>query len=113
MIRTEVLKTYKYLPEQSQAEDYDLWLRLVATGKIIHKLDKILVKHRIIHSSFTRSRQQNVYAKLADTKFRFVFWAKKNGIRGSLVRKVYINAWMDKILSWMKPLKRGIWGTGS
>ncbi|HLO79466.1 MAG TPA: glycosyltransferase [Chitinophagaceae bacterium] len=113
MIRTDVLKTYRYLPEQSQAEDYDLWLRLVTTGKIIHKLDKILVKHRIISSSFTRVRQQNVYAKLAETKFRFVAYAKKNGIRGSLVRKVYINACMDKVLSWIKPLKRRIWGTGS
>ncbi len=113
MIRTDVLKTFRYLPEQSQAEDYDLWLRLVATGKIIHKLDKILLKHRIIHSSFTRTRQQNVYAKLAETKFRFVSYAKKNGIRGSFVRKVYINACMDKVLSWLKPLKRGIWGTGS
>ena len=113
MISADVLKQFRYLPEQSQAEDYDLWLRLAASGKIIHKLDKILLKHRIIRSSFTRSRQQNVFAKLAETKFRFVSYARKNGISGSLVRKTYINACMDKILSWLKPIKRGIWGTGS
>jgi glycosyltransferase involved in cell wall biosynthesis len=113
MINTAVLKQFRYLPEQSQAEDYDLWLRLAASGKLIHKLDRVLVKHRIIRSSFTRSRQQNVFAKLAETKFRFVAYAKKNGIRGSLVRKTYINACMDKLLSWLKPLKKGIWGTGS
>jgi hypothetical protein len=113
MISTEVLKSFRYLPEQAQAEDYDLWLRLAGSGKIIHKLDKVLLKHRIIRSSFTRTRQQNVFAKLAETKFRFVTYAKENGIRGPLVRKTYINACMDKVLSWLKPLKKSIWGTGS
>lgn len=113
MIKAEVLKEYRYLPEQAQAEDYDLWLRLAATGRVIHKLDKELVKHRIVRSSFTRQRQQNVYAKLAETKFRFVAWARKNGIQGPIVRKTYINAYLDKVLSWLKPLKKTVWGTGS
>ncbi|HSF45703.1 MAG TPA: glycosyltransferase [Chitinophagaceae bacterium] len=113
MIAADVLKQFRYLPEQAQAEDYDLWLRLAASGKIIHKLDQVMLKHRVIKSSFTRSRQQNVFAKLAETKFRFVAYAKKNGIKGPLVRKTYINACMDRVLSWFKPLKKGIWGTGS
>jgi glycosyltransferase involved in cell wall biosynthesis len=112
MIRTDVLKTYRYLPEQAQAEDYDLWLRLASTGKVIHKLDHILLKHRIIKTSFTRSRQDNVYAKLAETKFRFLSYARKNKVKGSFVRKVYINACVDKVLSWLKPLKRGTWVIG-
>jgi glycosyltransferase involved in cell wall biosynthesis len=112
MIRTDVLRTYRYLPEQAQAEDYDLWLRLASTGKVIHKLDHILLKHRIIKTSFTRSRQHNVYAKLAETKFRFLSYARKNNIKGSFVRKVYINACVDKVLSWLKPLKKGTWVIG-
>ena len=73
MARANVLKTYLYRAEQSQAEDYDLWLRLLSAGEVIHKLSETLVLYRILPGSFTRTRQQNVFFKLATTKSRFAF----------------------------------------
>jgi len=106
MVRAEVLKKFKYLEEQAQAEDYDLWLRLAASGYVIHKLDETLLKHRIIASSFTRSRQHNVFRKLADTKFRFARRAWKSGNRGSFVYKTCYYACLDKLKAWLKPIKQ-------
>jgi hypothetical protein len=108
VVRAELLKEFGYLEEQSQAEDYDLWLRLAAKGHVIHKLDETLLKHRIIQSSFTRSRQQNIFRKLADTKFRFARRAWKSGNRSSFVMRTYALACLDACKSWLKPLKQRV-----
>jgi glycosyltransferase involved in cell wall biosynthesis len=71
LARADIIKNLRYREAQAQAEDYDLWLRWIASGKTIHKLNEVLVKHRILPSSFTRKRQKNVFYKLAVTKFRF------------------------------------------
>jgi glycosyltransferase involved in cell wall biosynthesis len=104
MVRTQVLKKFTYLAEQAQAEDYDLWLRIAANGYVIHKLDHTLLKHRITRFSFTRSRQQNVYSKLATTKFRFAKNAWKNGNHSSFVRRTYWYACLDAVKAWLKPI---------
>lgn len=106
MVRTEVLKKFKYLEEQAQAEDYDLWLRIAARGYVIHKLAETLLKHRITRFSFTRSRQQNVFSKLAITKFRFAKKAWKTGNRSGFVRRTYYYACLDGVKAWLKPIKR-------
>jgi glycosyltransferase involved in cell wall biosynthesis len=106
MVRAEILKKFKYLEEQAQAEDYDLWLRMASRGYVIHKLNETLVKHRISRTSFTRSRQQNVFSKLAITKFRFAKKAWRSGNRGSFVFKTYCYACLDEIKAWMKPIKQ-------
>lgn len=71
MARADILKTFRYRAQQSQAEDYDLWLRLLAAGEVIHKLAEPLLSYRILPTSFTRKRQQNVFFKLATTKRKF------------------------------------------
>lgn len=71
LAKAEMMQKLRYREVQGQAEDYDLWLRWVSTGKTIHKVDKILLQHRILPNSFTRSRQKNIFFKLAATKFRF------------------------------------------
>lgn len=106
MAKAEVIKRFRYNQSQSQAEDYDLWLRMAAAGCNIHKLDKFYLSHRMVGDSFTRSRQQNVFRKLALTKFRFVREAKAQGQKGVFLRKTYVYAIIDLILSWLKPLKR-------
>jgi glycosyltransferase involved in cell wall biosynthesis len=71
LAKADVIQRLRYREVQGQAEDYDLWLRWVSAGKTIHKIEKVLLQHRILPNSFTRSRQKNVFFKLADTKFRF------------------------------------------
>ena len=71
LAKADIIKKLGYRASQGQAEDYDLWLRWISAGKTIHKLNEVLVKHRILPNSFTRNRQKNVFYKLATTKFRF------------------------------------------
>lgn len=97
MARAAVLKKYGYRSMQAQAEDYDLWLRMAADGVVIHKLDEVLLKHRIVQNSFTRKRQQNVFLKLAGTKRRFAMDAIAHGRINSFVLKTLLHAGMDGV----------------
>lgn len=72
LARTDLIRSLGYREEQGEAEDYDLWLRWVSAGHSIHKINRVLLQHRILPKSFTRQRQQNVFFKLAATKARFV-----------------------------------------
>jgi glycosyltransferase involved in cell wall biosynthesis len=108
MAKAELLKKYRYRSEQGQAEDYDLWLRMAADGVLIHKLPEVFVQHRIVHNSFTRSRQQNVFKKLAKTKFRFVESALGQGRWNGFVWKTFVYACMDQIKAIGKTLKKSV-----
>lgn len=72
LARAPVIRALRYREEQGDAEDYDLWLRWVSEGYSIHKVDKVLLRHRILPGSFTRQRQRNVFFKLASTKWNFI-----------------------------------------
>lgn len=54
--KAELFKRYPYQQEQRLAEDYDLWLRLIAAGYRIEKMKEPLLLHRILHTSFTFAR---------------------------------------------------------
>jgi len=71
MGNASVFRKYKFNQTQSIGEDYDLWLRMVADNIIIHKLSEPLLQHRILTGSFTRTRHQNVFWKIAKIKIRF------------------------------------------
>ena len=75
MGKANIFKKYKYDQAQSQSEDYDMWLRMVNDGVIIHKLAEPLLQHRILSSSFTRTNKTNVFWKIGETQLRFA-WQK-------------------------------------
>jgi hypothetical protein len=108
MARTEMLKAFKYLESQKQAEDYDLWLRMIADGKIIHKIEEPLLLHRIQPRSFTRQRQRNVFFKLAETKLRFAWNEARRGNWNSIVVKTGLNSFADYGKGYLKALKNGM-----
>jgi glycosyltransferase involved in cell wall biosynthesis len=72
LAKATVIRSLRYRAEQGDAEDYDLWLRWVSAGYSIHKLETVLLRHRILPGSFTRQRQRNVFFKLAATKWNFI-----------------------------------------
>jgi glycosyltransferase involved in cell wall biosynthesis len=72
MGRAEVLRTFGYRLAQKGAEDYDLWLRMLAAGRHISKIDKVVLMHRLIPQSVTRQRQSNIHFNLATTKWKFL-----------------------------------------
>jgi glycosyltransferase involved in cell wall biosynthesis len=53
MIRTDVLRKFLYSDAQKGAEDYDLWLRMLAAGKRIAKLPEVVLHYRIHAASIT------------------------------------------------------------
>ena len=105
MIKAALLKKYHYSSLQSQAEDYDLWLRLMCDGINIHKLNEPLVKHRILSTSFTRRQQKNVFQKLAITKYRFSISAFRNGKFNAFVLNTFLNSGMDAMKGWIKNIR--------
>ncbi|NVN92663.1 MAG: glycosyltransferase, partial [Desulfuromonadales bacterium] len=73
MLRTALLSTYGYDPQQRNCEDYDLWLRLAADGLRIDKLDQQLLKYRINPLSVTAfSNRKHPDLKNVRTKTLFV-----------------------------------------
>ncbi len=53
MIRSAVARQYRYRAMQRNAEDYDLWLRLLSDGYELHSLPEPLVKIRVHPQSIT------------------------------------------------------------
>lgn len=74
MMRTEIIKNYKYNQKQKHTEDYDLWLQLLADKKIIEKINEPLLLYRIHRQSVTGSihRKKNPFFTNANTKFHFL-----------------------------------------
>lgn len=108
MARAAIIKELKYKDSQSQAEDYDLWLRWIASGHTIHKSEHCLLKHRILSNSFTRQRQQNVFYKLAATKWRFAVDEIKKGNMNHFVFRSLLFAAGDMVKGTGKVIKKNI-----
>lgn len=104
--KTELLRSFLYRSSQSQAEDYDLWLRMAAAGKKFAKLENPLVLHRIVSNSFTRSRQHNVFRKLAKTKWQFLKNSKGHHYSTGFLLETAIYTALDLIRSCLKSIKQ-------
>jgi len=54
MIKTTLLKQFKYSEDTSMNEDIELWFRLITSGHIIHNLSEPLLNFRITDGTFKR-----------------------------------------------------------
>lgn len=108
MVRSDLLKIYGFRPEQSQAEDYDLWLRLAADKVRLDKIAEPLLRHRILSRSFTRNRQRNVFWKNARTKLRFARHAMSHGKFNGFVLKTFCLGLSDLVMGAGKNIKSRI-----
>jgi hypothetical protein len=45
---------------------------MLAAGRHISKIDKVVLMHRLIPQSVTRQRQNNIHFNLATTKWKFL-----------------------------------------
>jgi glycosyltransferase involved in cell wall biosynthesis len=106
MARTSVMKEMTYMDHQPGAEDYDLWLRICARGLEIHKIPEVLLKHRILPSSVTRGRQDNVFYRLAATKGRFLWQQLGEGKISEFMLTVAIQALGDLLRGTGKEIKK-------
>lgn len=54
MIKSTLLKQFKYSEDTSMNEDIELWFRLITSGHIIHNLSEPLLNFRITDGTFKR-----------------------------------------------------------
>ncbi len=66
MIRSDLLKKFKYDIRQSPSEDYDLWLRLLARGYQFYKLDRKFLRYRLYRASVS---QTSIAASSPEAKY--------------------------------------------
>jgi glycosyltransferase involved in cell wall biosynthesis len=105
MGRTELFKAYPYQANQKYSEDYDLWLRLIAAGYRIEKLEEPLLLHRILPTSATRFKKINVFYRLAKVKFRFLWQQIKQQQFRTFHLSLLLFASMDLVKAAAKEVK--------
>ncbi|RYZ27160.1 MAG: glycosyltransferase [Chitinophagaceae bacterium] len=105
MGRTALFQQYPYLSKQKYSEDYDLWLRLLAGGNYIHKIEEPLLLYRVLPTSFTRSKKTNLFYGLAKVKFQFVRQQAKRGNLNTFVLSVFVYACLDLLKAAGKEIK--------
>jgi glycosyltransferase involved in cell wall biosynthesis len=94
MIRTVVLQKFLYNEKQLHIEDYDLWLRLIASGHNIAKVQQLVLQYRVHTASITMSklRKRNFFFKHLNCKYKFVLNA---------IRKPQINIFVFLVFASM------------
>ena len=105
MGKTALFRSYPYRFKQHYSEDYDLWLRMAAEGVRIEKIAEPLLLHRILTTSFTRSKKTNLFYGLARLKFRFVEQQVQNGKLNGFVAGVFLFALLDLLKAAGKEIK--------
>ncbi len=108
MARTEIMQQYPYSNQQKAIEDYDLWLRLLADGFQIDKLNKSILQYRVHENSVTQADNlhNNVYFKIARCKRRFLAIAWRKGKINSFTLLVFLRMLVDYSLGIGKQIKK-------
>jgi glycosyltransferase involved in cell wall biosynthesis len=75
MMHTATAKKFLYRQKQKGAEDWDLWMRILADGKRIEKLPEVLLHYRIHPASVTAGDKAAIplERRLMKVKTRFIF----------------------------------------
>jgi len=108
MMRTEVIKKYRYNAHQKHTEDYDLWLQLLADGFVIEKINEPLLLYRVHTQSITGSihRKRNSFFTIAKTKNHFLLNRIKKFNWGIFETKILLSGCFDLIMGIGKEIKR-------
>jgi glycosyltransferase involved in cell wall biosynthesis len=116
MIRSDVLREFMYNTVQHGAEDYDLWLRLLAAGRRIVKIPEALLQYRIHPASLTanfkvadpleirllRFKRRFAVAEFKKLRFSRIFFEVLKSMCRNLIRHILKN----KVPVWLRNIKR-------
>lgn len=107
MIRSEVLKAYRYKEYQKNIEDYDLWLRMAADGKKIEKINISLLLYRVHSQSVTNVylRSMNVFFKHFHCKRKYLYHRIIRGKFNSFDASVFVEMSWDLNKAFFKSIK--------
>lgn len=108
MVRSDVLKQYKYSSVQKNVEDYDLWLRMLADGLIIEKVPQPLLLYREHATSVTSTqlKSQNPRYKNYLCKKRFLQDRWKQKKWSSFETRVTATMLQDRFMAFGKTIKQ-------
>lgn len=116
MIRKEVVEKYFYHPKRKGAEDWDLWMRMMAAGERIAKLPEVLLKYRVHPGSVSSGdRAEDVLeVRLMRIKWKFLWsqFAKLKlngfffGVKISFLKNLARHLVSNKFPSWARDAKR-------
>jgi glycosyltransferase involved in cell wall biosynthesis len=116
MMRTEVAKHYLYKENQKGAEDWDLWMRILADGKRIAKIPDVLLKYRVhpastmsvskanetLEKRLMRVKWKFIWGQFLKLKFNGFYWGVKFSYNKNLARNIISN----KLPHWGRDVKR-------
>jgi glycosyltransferase involved in cell wall biosynthesis len=103
MFRKEVLQQYRYNESQTHSQDWDLWMRLAADGKIIEKIKEPLLLYRVHYGSVTsKTIKKSAFLKKHETYRHYLRGSKLNGFN----TKVWIGFVFNRIKLFLSRIKR-------
>ncbi len=105
IFKTAIIKRFKFDTKQKLSEDYDLWLRLIANGNVIAKLDDVLFLHRILNDSFTRTRKYNVFTRISKVQIKFFINQLKDKQFNFFIVKVFCSGVINLFKGYGKAVK--------
>lgn len=75
MMRTDIAKEFLYKQNQKGAEDWDLWMRILADGKRIAKIPEVLLQYRVHPASIMGKEKSatSLEKRLMRVKRKFLF----------------------------------------
>lgn len=107
MIRSQVLKEFRYKKYQKNIEDYDLWLRLLNRGHRIGKVPLELLDYRVHSASVTGTilRKSNFFFKHAAMKRKLLWHELKAGKVNLYFLYILFNMGLDMVKGVAKSIK--------
>lgn len=116
MLRAKAVSKYSYNRLQPGAEDWDLWMRLLADGERIIKLPEVLLQYRLHPASITGKDKAGapLEIRLIRIKRKFLigqllrgrvngFWL---GVKVSAVKNLARHIVSNKLPHWLRDVKR-------
>lgn len=90
----------EYNPKYNLVEDYEYWLRILFSGRIIGHIDMELYKYRMHKDSLTMTKKEDVGKKTNELRINYLddFLNLLNG-RDDLIYKFYIELYENQILN--------------
>jgi len=118
MIRSELLKKYRYDYRAEGSEDYNLWLRLAADGCRLEKIEEELLLYRVHEDSITQQSIRGIAALKKECRARSYFLLERcrqrrcHSFERRVLKKVLHDGFTMMKMKIKRPLRKVVTGVG-
>lgn len=108
MMRSDIIKKYRYPYNQKHSEDYGLWLQVLSDNNIIEKIPEPLLQYRVHGNSVTGAinSKKNPFFIQFNTKKRFLIGRIQQLKLGTFELQIIFTALHDALMGIAKQLKK-------